>query len=256
MIPDVQAQKDNRGLAIDRVGIRDIRIPIIVMDPRNRKQSTIANAEVSVRLPEEVRGTHMSRFVEALCEVVILEPMEMKALLEDLARNLQCKEAHIALTFPYFIDKRSPVSDKRAKLDVDCTIEAHLTDTFRFLLSVDVPVTTLCPCSKEISAFGAHNQRARCKVTIAGTKLIWIEDVVDLIERHASAPIYPLLKRVDEKFVTEQAYEHPRFVEDVVRDIALELEQEQKHYAVMIDSYESIHNHNAFAVIDRLEAHA
>lgn len=253
MIPDIQSQKDARGIAIDRVGVRDMRIPIIVMDPRNRTQSTIANAEVSVRLPGEVRGTHMSRFVEALNEVVILEPKAMKELLEELAERLDCKEAHISLTFPYFIDKRSPVSDKRSKLDVDCTIEAHLTDSFRFLLSVDVPVTTLCPCSKEISIFGAHNQRSRCKVTIEGTKLIWIEDVVDLVEKHASAPIYPLLKRVDEKFVTEHAYENPRFVEDVVRDIALELEKEHPRYAVMIDSHESIHNHNAFAIIDRLD---
>ena len=247
---DVQAQKDFRNVYLNQVGIKNFRTPLILMDPKNATQHTVATASLSVDLNHDIRGTHMSRFVEIMNEVHVLHPHETRSLLTDLIQKMEAESAFLTLDFPYFIDKKAPVSGISSRLDIDCTISARLTqNSFRFSLTVGVPVTTLCPCSKEISDYGAHNQRAVAKITVETNDLIWIEDLADMAERNASCAIYPLLKRVDEKKVTEYAYENPRFVEDMTRDIYNELKQMENlsYFKVEVESIESIHNHNAFA---------
>lgn len=247
---DVQSEKDTRKIPLKKVGIKNLKWPITVMDRNRGSQNTVATFALSVDLPHDVRGTHMSRFVEVVNELEQISPKGLETMLERLRERLEAQVAHCRVEFDYFIRKSSPVTGIEAPYDVKCSYEASKSDDeLEFLMEVAVPVTTLCPCSKEISEFGAHNQRAIIHIQISTLKLVWIEDMVKIAEECASSPVYSLLKRKDEKYVTEQAYLNPRFVEDVTREVALKLEDFEgiKWYGVYVESEESIHNHNAFA---------
>jgi GTP cyclohydrolase I len=257
---DVQNRPDDRGLALDEVGVRDLRCPIQVLDRSDGRQTTVATLSLAVSLPHHFKGTHMSRFVEVLDahrgEVTM---RTLPALLADLRRRLDAAAAHVSVRFPYFLERRAPVSGARALMDYQCTFTGRADgDDADFVLAVEVPVTSLCPCSKEISDYGAHNQRGHITLEVRGVRqadgapaLIWIEELVDLAERSASAPVYPLLKRVDERHVTMQAYENPVFVEDMVRNVAHTLRDDPRvaWFRVGAVNQESIHNHDAFATI-------
>ena len=250
---DVQGQKDNRKVALKKVGIKDLKWPIKVMDKTQGVQNTVGTMELSVDLPSDVRGTHMSRFIEMANSMESLNPKSLETLLIQLKERLQAKVAYCKVEFDYFVKKPSPITGIVSPNNVVCTFEAELGEKFNFLIKVDVPVSTLCPCSKEISKFGAHNQRATISIIIRMNKLIWIEDIVKIAEESASSPIYSLLKREDEKFVTEQAYLNPRFVEDAVREVSIRLDELDGvvWYSVHVESIESIHNHNAFAYTEK-----
>lgn len=251
---DVQAQRDNRKVALKKVGIKDLKWPVKVMDKTQGVQNTVGTLELSVDLPSDVRGTHMSRFIEMANNMESVNPKNLEALLTLLKERLQAKVGYCKIEFDYFIKKPSPVTGILSPYNVVCTFEAESGDEFNFLMKVNVPVSTLCPCSKEISEFGAHNQRATISITVRMNKLIWIEDIVKVAEESASSPVYSLLKREDEKFVTEAAYLNPRFVEDAVREVSLKLDQLEGvvWYSVHVESIESIHNHNAFAYTEKL----
>lgn len=247
---DVQSEKDHRGVYLNRVGIEDLRIPIVLKNPDGGQSHTVAEVLLAVDLDENERGTHMSRFVEVINEINVLKPHEIRVILEHLTKRLDAKAAFLEMDFPYFIMRKAPISGIESTLDIDCTIRTELKgDEFAFYLTVSVPFTTLCPCSKEISQYGAHNQRAVAMITVKTTALIWIEDIVSIVEKNSSSPIYSLLKRSDEKFITERAYENPKFVEDMTRDIYNDLDkiEELDYFEVYVKSFESIHNHNAFA---------
>lgn len=250
---DVQGEKDERRVALKKVGIKDLKWPIKVMDKNECFQNTVGNLELSVDLPSDVRGTHMSRFIEMANSMESLNPKSLEALLTNLKNRLKANTACCKIKFDYFVKKASPITGIVAPYNVTCAFEAELSDAFNFLMRIDVPVSTLCPCSKEISEFGAHNQRATISMEIRMDRLIWIEDIVKVAEESASSPIYSLLKREDEKFVTEQAYLNPRFVEDAVREVSLRLDELQgvTWYSIHVESIESIHNHNAFAYTEK-----
>ncbi len=255
---DVQNHPDERQIPIDHVGVADIRVPIIVLDRQCQRQQTVATLTMSVNLPPDVKGTHMSRFVEVLNEHRGEVTMQtLPAILLDLKRRLHAERASMRVTFPYFLERTAPASGARALMDYECTFVGELNGGHPdFVLGVRVPVTSLCPCSKAISDYGAHNQRGiitlnvRSVPTASGLpELIWIEELVEIAERSASAPVYPLLKRVDERHVTMQAYNNPVFVEDIVRNIAVRLQQDPRvaWFDVHAVNHESIHNHSAFA---------
>ncbi|HSH00052.1 MAG TPA: GTP cyclohydrolase FolE2 [candidate division Zixibacteria bacterium] len=253
-MPDVQSQPDARQVPLNKVGIADIKYPVRVLDRENRSQDTVATINLSVNLPHEYRGTHLSRFVEALCaHHERIGVGEIAEILTDVKERLQSAEAHIDVYFPYFISRSAPVSGAEALMEYHCGFEASYTDALDFVLLVEVPVTTLCPCSKEISAYGAHNQRATVTVRCRFTDFVWLEELIEIVESCASSPVYPLLKREDEKAVTEAAYDNPRFVEDVVREVALRLDDDARvtAYQIQAKSFESIHNHNAVALVQR-----
>lgn len=253
---DVQSERDTRGVYLNRVGIEDLRIPITLKTPSSGPFCTVAEVRLAVDLPAEERGTHMSRFVEIINEIEILKPHKIEGVLEHLKERLGSEAAFLDMTFPYFIKKKAPVTGIESLIDIDCAINAELKgDEFSFYVSTSVPVTTLCPCSKEISDRGAHNQKAIATITIKSPSLIWYEELVELVERNASCPVYSLLKRPDEKFVTESAYDNPKFVEDLTRDIYKELEkiEDIEEFQVYVKSFESIHNHNAFALAMKKE---
>lgn len=250
-LPDHASDQDTRGLAIDQVGIRELRWPVRVLDRAQEVQGTVVTLDISVGLPSDRRGTHMSRIVECLeASGGELSLRTLPDLLALLQRKLEAETVHLVARFPYFVRKAAPVSGVPSWLDVDATFDATRSgEDLDFSLTVDVPVTSLCPCSKAISEYGAHNQRSRVAVRVKGQTMVWIEDVVDAIEGGASAPVYALLKREDEKHVTEQAYDNPRFVEDLVRDVALAARSLDgvTEVEVIADNLESIHNHNAWA---------
>ncbi|WDC83697.1 GTP cyclohydrolase FolE2 [Caloramator sp. mosi_1] len=250
---DVQNERDFRNIPLKHVGINNLKWPVVVKDKRNGTQNTIAKVALSVDLPHFQRGTHMSRFVEVIKELKSVSPKDIEAMLTDLKEKLDAQVAHCRMEFDYFISKPSPVTQIESPYDVQCAFEATKNSEFDFILEVKVPVTTLCPCSKEISEFGAHNQRATVDIKIKTDKMIWIEDIVNVAEESASTPVFSLLKRKDEKWVTEKAYLNPRFVEDVAREVAIRLEgiKEIKWYSVCVESIESIHNHNAFAYTEK-----
>ncbi len=254
-IPDVQATPDARKLAIDKVGIKAIRHPIQIMQRAGGVQHTIANFNMYVGLPHQFKGTHMSRFVEILNaherEITV---ETFKVMLQEMVQKLEAGEGRIEMTFPYFIDKAAPVSGVRSLMDYEVTfIGEILKGRQSFAMKVLVPVTSLCPCSKQISAYGAHNQRSHVTVTAHTGDFVWIEEIIDLVEKQASSELYGLLKRPDEKYVTEHAYDNPKFVEDMVRDVAalLNLDERIAHYVVESENFESIHNHSAYALIER-----
>jgi GTP cyclohydrolase IB len=254
-IPDVQSSADDRRLAIDRVGIKSIRHPVRIGDKSGGIQHTIAVFNMYVHLPHNFKGTHMSRFVEILNaheREISVESFE--TILREMVERLEAESGHIEMSFPYFINKLAPVSGVQSLLDYDITFVGEIADgKYRFTMKVQVPVTSLCPCSKGISDYGAHNQRSHVTVTARTRGFVWIEDVVRICEEQASCELYGLLKRQDEKYVTEKAYDNPKFVEDMVRDVATVLNRDDRIEAYVVESenFESIHNHSAYALIQR-----
>lgn len=251
---DIQNERDKRNIEIDKVGVKNLRYPIVLSDKAHDRQHTVANINMYVNLPHQFRGTHMSRFIEILNkyrrEIAI---RNMGAILREMKSKLNAESAHIEIEFPYFIEKSAPVSGAKALMEYTCRFIGSLNDKIKLYLGVSVPVTTLCPCSKELAEKGAHNQRGEIRVLVRFKGLLWIEDLIELVEDCASSPVYSLLKREDEKFVTEQAYNNPTFVEDVVRNVAARLEQNEhiSWYSVEVESYESIHNHDAYALVEK-----
>ena len=249
---DIQNQKDTRNIFINKVGVKDLKYPVVLEDRENGKQHTVANVSMFVELPRHYRGTHMSRFVEILNNYhreTIIDNLEN--LLLEMKRKLDAKVAYIEFEFPYFIKKKAPVSEKVSQMSYQCKFDGSYGDDFIMEMVVKVPVQTLCPCSKEISDFGAHNQRSYVTISAVYSEFIWLEELIEVAERAGSTELYSLLKREDEKYVTEKAYQNPQFVEDVVRNISNELKGNPRiiSYKVEADSMESIHNHNAYAMV-------
>ena len=253
---DVQNQKDDRNISIDRVGIKNINYPITLRDKSREIQHTIASVNLYVDLPRQFKGTHMSRFVEVLTRHHSeIDIRNISDILDEIKNKLKAKTAHLELSFPYFIKKAAPVSGQEALLDYDCRIEAvsNGSSELKSIITVKVPVTTLCPCSKEISERGAHNQRSIVTLKVRVNKFIWLEELIETVEQSASCELFPLLKREDEKFVTEKAYDNPAFVEDVVRAVTQKIQDDLRidWFSVESENQESIHNHNAYAQIER-----
>ena len=253
-IPDVQNSADTRRLAINKVGIKDIRHPVKVRDRSGGEQHTIAMFNMYVNLPHNFKGTHMSRFVEILNvpgrEISV---SSFKDMLMEMTDRLEAEAGHIEMTFTYFVNKAAPVSGVESLMDYEVTFIGEIRDGQPAMnLKVVVPVTSLCPCSKKISRYGAHNQRSHVTINARIQGFVWIEDLIDLAEAEASCELYGLLKRPDEKYVTERAYENPKFVEDMVRDVAAELDSDERISAYVVESenFESIHNHSAYALIE------
>ncbi|MDO5449430.1 MAG: GTP cyclohydrolase FolE2 [Akkermansia sp.] len=256
-LKDTQNEPDTRQVSIDRVGVRGIRFPIVVSDKEHRTQSTVATVSLMVDLPEEYKGTHMSRFVEALHEHKrYLDVHTAVRLPNRLLDKLAAQRAHVEIEFPFFRTKKAPVTGMEGMMDYDVrfVIDADRDGGNQFTLTIKVPVTTLCPCSKAMSERGAHNQRGivTYSVRFSGSA-VWIEDLIDLIEGCASCQLYSLLKRPDEKYVTDRAYENPVFVEDLVRNVAVATEHYKAFswYRVEAENFESIHNHSAYAMVER-----
>lgn len=255
-VKDVQNAADERGIDIQKVGISDVHLPFFIKTKSGAMQSVLARITLTVDLPKEYKGTHMSRFVEVLSDwsQKPVSSREMECILSDTITRLNAKSAQLDIKFKYFIEKKAPVSGLTSMLDLDCLFSGTLTQGGRmdFTMGLDVPFTSLCPCSKEISAYGAHNQRGLMKVKLKHShgKFIWIEDLAQLMESQGSCPVYPLLKREDEKYVTEKAYENPKFVEDILRDLVLALRRLPYVYwfEIQCENFESIHNHNAYAM--------
>lgn len=252
---DVQNTPDTRNIAIDKVGVKGIRYPIIVKDRAKQSQSTVAVVNMYVELPHHFKGTHMSRFIEILNEHKgsISLPV-ISEMLENIRKRLDAGKAHIEFSFPYFMEKSAPVSGAKGYMDYNCIFSAETGDDFKdLMLTVQVPVLSLCPCSKEISKYGAHNQRSEVSISIRMKKFIWIEDIIEIAEECSSSQIYSVLKREDEKYITEHAYENPMFVEDMVREISLRFENDENvlWYRVESENFESIHNHSAYACVTR-----
>lgn len=251
---DVQNLIDKRGIEIQKVGIKNVDVPLIIQRKGKENQIVSARARISASLDSDHKGTHMSRFMEILNEWSEKELLgvDIKGCLEAVKERLGAKAAEVKFTFKYFIKKTAPVTKQQSLMAYDCSFEGMLdNDKYKFFLGVKVPVTTLCPCSKEISDYSAHNQRAMIKVLISydDNSHIWLEDLICDIEKKASCEVYPILKREDEKFVTERAYENPKFVEDVLRDVVIMFRNNEtiKYYEVEVESIESIHNHEAWA---------
>lgn len=251
---DVQNSQDNRNVDIQKVGIKHVELPLVVQRKNKSDKVVYAKARVCVSLPRNYKGTHMSRFVEVLNEwrSKKLLGVDIRGCLEEVVKRLDAQSGELEFDFKYFVDKQAPVSNLSAPMCYDCSFEGRIDNgQYKFVLGVKVPVTTLCPCSKEISEYGAHNQRAiiSVKVSYDETEQIWLEDLIELIESCASCPVHPLLKRQDEKYVTEKAWENPKFVEDVLRDTVVKLRENStiKEFEVDCEAFESIHNHSAWA---------
>ena len=259
MIKDVQNQKDSRNISIQKVGVKDVEIPLRIerktKDNKPELETVYARAKMSVSLPSEYKGTHMSRFIEILQQYQhdSLLASDIGRVLFDMKKKLNAKSAYLKFSFKYFIKKQAPVSKLESLMCYDCAFEGEIEEDseYKFYLIAKVPITTLCPCSKEISEYGAHNQRAiiNLKISYNNDDHIWLEDLIQMAESCASSEIYPLLKREDEKYVTEHAYENPKFVEDILRDVVCKLKANKKitFYEVEAEAFESIHNHNAWA---------
>ncbi len=254
-IPDTQSTPDTRRVAIDKVGIKDIQHPVVVRDRSGREQHTVARFNMYVGLPHNFKGTHMSRFVEILnqndYEISIAS---FKNMVDEMTAVLEAQSGHIEMTFPYFIKKAAPVSAVESLMDYEVAFIGEIRDhQHEVSVKVVVPVTSLCPCSKNIADYGAHNQRSHVTVTVKTRDFIWIEELIDGVEKVASCELYGLLKRPDEKYVTERAYDNPKFVEDIVRDVALAFNRDDRiaAYTVESENFESIHNHSAYAMLSR-----
>ncbi len=254
-IPDVQNSEDTRRIAINKVGIRAIRHPVKIRDKGGDVRHTVASFNMYVGLPHNFKGTHMSRFVEILnSHEREISVESFPTMLQAMAARLEARSGHIEMSFPYFIAKTAPVSGVQSLLDYDVTLIGEIADgRITSTVRVVVPVTSLCPCSKEISNYGAHNQRSHVTVTARLNAFLWIEDLVQMVEAQASCELFGLLKRPDEKWVTERAYDNPKFVEDMVRDVAARLNEDPRidHYVVESENFESIHNHSAYALIEK-----
>ena len=251
---DIQNHKDDRNIDIDQVGVKGIRYPITVLDKNLGKQQTVAKINMYVNLPRYYKGTHMSRFVEVLNEHSSrISLQNFSDILSEVKERLNAESAHMEITFPYFIRKHAPVSGSEGLMEYQCCFKGSVNKKIDLVTAIRVPICTLCPCSKEISEFGAHNQRGEVRLQVRFKKFVWIEDLIKLVEEAASTDVYSVLKREDEKFVTERAYENPKFVEDIVRDIAVKLNNDPNitWFAVESENFESIHNHNAYAYIEK-----
>jgi GTP cyclohydrolase I len=251
---DVQSAPDFRNVPIQKVGIRGIRYPITVRDKRREKQETVASVSLSVNLPHSDRGTHMSRFVEVLDRFKNeVSYRSLDRILIEIKRTLGAAESHVELSFPYFMRKKAPVSGMESTMSYNCVISGDYASHLAVSTRVEVPVHTLCPCSRELSEVSAHNQRGIISITVGMTRFIWIEDLIEIAEAAASSPVYSLLKREDEKYITDHAYANPRFVEDVVREASLRLTKLPglRYFSVEAENMESIHNHSAYAVIEK-----
>ncbi len=253
-IEDVQSSADTRCITINKVGVKDIRHPIRIRDRTEGEQHTVARFSMYVSLPHEFKGTHMSRFVEILNSHEREISIEsFKDMLGEMVERLESERGHIEMEFPFFVNKRAPVSGVESLLDYQVTLIGEIRDGMpEMYVRVVVPTTSLCPCSKSISDRGAHNQRSHVTLTVRTCSFVWIEELIDLVESEASCELYGLLKRPDEKYVTERAYDNPKFVEDVVRDVAARLNSDDRisAYTVEAENFESIHNHSAYAVIE------
>lgn len=258
-MPDVQASSDSRQVAIDKVGVKNITYPITLKCPATGGvQHTVAKVNMYVSLPHYQKGTHMSRFLEVLNKHhEQVRSDQIMEIANDVRQRLEAEEAHLELRFPYFIHKKAPVTGSPGMLDIEVTFEAISSSAkgSDFIMGLKVPATSLCPCSKEISAYGAHNQRCEieARIRFAPGKMMWIEEVFEVMEKAASAPVFAVLKRPDEKWVTEVAYDNPKFVEDIVRDLALGMDSQDRiaWYQINSENFESIHNHNAYAFIEK-----
>ena len=251
---DIQEYQDDRNIDIDQVGVKGIRYPITVLDKDMGEQQTVAEINMYVNLPRYYKGTHMSRFVEILNEHNHrISPQNFVEILSEMKERLNAESAHMEITFPYFISKPAPVTGIEGLMEYMCAFKGSLKKKSDLIITICVPITTLCPCSKEISDFGAHNQRGKVRLQIRFKKFVWIEDLIRLVEETASSEVYSVLKREDEKYVTERAYNNPMFVEDIVRDIAVKLNKDPNiiWFAVESENYESIHNHNAYARVEK-----
>jgi GTP cyclohydrolase IB len=255
IIEDVQGRADTRRIPIDRVGIKDIYHPVRVKDRSGGEQHTIANFNMYVHLPHSFKGTHMSRFVEILNEHEREISVEsFNSMLAEMTTRLNSEAGHLEMTFPYFVMKKAPVTGVQSLLDYRATLAAELKDgSVETWIKVLVPVTSLCPCSKQISDYGAHNQRSHLTISAKIAEHVWLEELIDVAEDEGSCELYGILKRPDEKFVTERAYDNPKFVEDIVRDIATRLNGDDRirAYVIEAENFESIHNHSAYARIER-----
>ncbi|MEM6393807.1 MAG: GTP cyclohydrolase FolE2 [Planctomycetota bacterium] len=255
-MPDVQGSADSRKFAIDKVGVSDIRYPITLRCPDGSDQHTVAQVNMYVSLPHHQKGTHMSRFLEVLNQHhQSIRSDDVMAACRDMKRRLEAEDAHLELHFPYFIDKKAPVTGMPGKLDIEVSFECTANGTDDFVMGIKVPATSLCPCSKEISEYGAHNQRCimEVKVRVSPGHTMWIEELFQIVEKCASTQVFSVLKRPDEKWVTEAAYDNPKFVEDIVRDLAVALDSQDEivWFSVASTNQESIHNHNAYAIIEK-----
>lgn len=255
MLHDTQSQRDARGIDIDRVGVKNLRFPLRIRDRAHAEQSTVATVSLAVDLPHHFKGTHMSRFVEVLhAHGQVLTVAGIAGMPQALMKKLDADNAHAEFRFPYFRLKKAPVTGAEGLLDYGVIFEVNAKqEKVDFIVTVEVPVTTLCPCSKAISSRGAHNQRGLVTFSVRFSQPVWIEDLIELVEASASAELFSLLKRPDEKHVTERAYDNPVFVEDLVRNVAL---RAKKHgqltwFKVEAENFESIHNHNAYASIEQ-----
>lgn len=264
-LEDVQNRSDGRRIAIDQVGVSGLQYPVSVLDREQEKQHTVARLSLAVNLPHHFKGTHMSRFIEVLNQHRGEVTMRtLPAILQELKERLDAESARVEVAFPYFLERTAPVSGAPALMDYECSFVGEANGSLEdFVLGVKVPVTTLCPCSKAISDYGAHNQRGYVHMEVRTRraedqrlKLIWIEELVEVAEQSASAPVYPLLKRPDERHITMQAHDNPVFVEDVVRNVAVRLQNDERisWFRVHVENQESIHNHSAFAQIEWSEA--
>ncbi len=254
-IEDVQNREDTRHIPINKVGIKDIRHPVRILDRSGGEQHTIASFNMYVNLPHNFKGTHMSRFVEILNnherEISV---KSFKQMMSEMVERLEAESGHIEMSFPYFINKAAPVSGVQSLMDYDVSFIGEIHSGKPIMtIKVIAPVTSLCPCSKKISDRGAHNQRSHVTITAQVNDFVWVEELIELIEQEASCELYGLLKRPDEKMVTERAYDNPKFVEDAVRDVAARLNADDRISAYVVESenFESIHNHSAYALIEK-----
>jgi len=254
-LSDVQAKRDFRQIAIDKVGVKDVTYPLTIRTRDGGEQSTIATVSMYVSLPHHQKGTHMSRFLEVLndCCSDAIHPEQLMHVCHEIREKLDAEDAHLEVAFTYFMKKQAPVTGLPGLMDYQVNFECTADGVSDFIMGVTVPATSLCPCSKTISAYGAHNQRCEIEARVRMKGLVWIEDIVEIVEQSASAQLYAVLKRPDEKYVTEEAFDHPKFVEDIVRDLAVALDETRKvtWYEIHSTNFESIHNHNAYAQIVR-----
>ncbi len=253
---DIQNQPDFRKIPIDKVGIKGLKYPVKVLDKTTGLQSTVAQISMYVDLPHQCKGTHMSRFVEILHLFRTKVSLEsITNILEDMKEILGAQSSHIEITFPYFIEKQAPQTASKGLMDYTCSIMGSSNGRKQtdIVLTITVPITSVCPCSNEISEYGAHNQRGEVKVSTRFNKFIWIEDIVEIVETSASCDIFSVLKREDEKFVTEKAYNNPKFVEDIARDVSKIIMEDENitWFSVSAENFESIHNHSAYAYIEK-----
>jgi GTP cyclohydrolase I len=255
IMPDVQGSRDSRQVAIDKVGVKGVTYPIRLRTPDGGEQTTVANINMYVSLPHYQKGTHMSRFLEVLNQYSnAITPSCIPKITTSIRERLDAAEAHFEASFTYFITKRAPVTGMPGMMDYKVSFAATSSAAASdFVMTVMAPATSLCPCSKEISRYGAHNQRCHIEAAVRFKGNMWIEELAEIIEQAASTQVYAVLKRPDEKYVTEAAYENPKFVEDIIRDLAIALDAEDRieWYSISSENFESIHNHNAYAQITR-----